>query len=524
MTQPASDQSPASTITRDSAVVGAGAGASRILGFVRDVLIAALLGAGPAADALLVALRIPNLVRRVVGEGAVNAAFAPVYARVAAEGGLEAARRFAGESIVFLTLAMGALFALAELVAPWIVIGLAGGFGDDPERLGLAVDLTRWTLALAPATALSALCAALLAAQHRLRWAALAPAAVNAVLVITLVALAGSQIAGARAAFAAAAAVSVAGALQLALVAYPLFRAGSRPILSWPTRSPALRKAAILAVPGLITAASAQLSVLAALYLASDQPAALAHLHYADRLFQLPLGFVAAGAGVVLLNEVVRLGQAGHTAAVGPLLDRALLLALLLALPAAAGLAALSHPIASVLFERSAFTTADTAAVASAIQGLSLGLPAAAFARVLAQPFLAAERSRPPLLGALAALGTTILVGLALRAHHGVAGLGVAVSVGAWVDALVLAAALRAAGWWRPGGVLLRRSAAIVAATAAMTAAVILARGAAEPALAVEASTWIRAAALALLCCGGALLYAAILLACGARSWRQQPA
>lgn len=521
MTPPAAEHPPSATIARDSAVVGAGAGASRILGFVRDVLIAALLGAGPAADALLVALRIPNLLRRIVGEGAVNGAFAPVYARVAAEGGPHAARRFAGESIVGLALVLGVAFASAEILAPWIVLALAGGFSEDPERLGLAIDLSRWTLALVPATVLSALLGALLAAEGRLRWAALAPAAVNAVLVVTLLGLAQAGAEGAHAAFAVAGAVSAAGALQLALVALPLLRGAARPILSWPTRSPALRQAIALAVPGLATAASAQLSILAALYLASDQPAALAHLHYADRLFQLPLGFVAAGAGVVLLNEVVRLGRTGHTGAVGPLLDQAILLALLLALPAAAGLAVLSFPIASVLFERGAFTGIDAAAVATAIAGLSVGLPAAAVARVLAQPFLAAERSRPPLLGALAALATTILVGLALRAQHSVGGLGLAVSAGAWVDALVLAWALRATGWWKPSGTLVRRSVAVAAATAAMATAVILARSAAGPALAVEAPAWMRAGALAALCGGGALVYAAILLAFGARTWRK---
>ncbi|GGH33762.1 putative lipid II flippase MurJ [Alsobacter metallidurans] len=524
MTTTAAERPPAATIARDSAVVGAGAGASRILGFVRDVLIAALLGAGPAADALLVALRVPNLLRRVVGEGAVNGAFTPVYARVAAETGHESARRFAGESIVALSLAVAVAFAFAELLAPWIVLALAGGFGNDPERLNLSVHLLRWTLALVPATVLSALLAALLAAEGRLRWAALAPAAINGILVVTLFGLAQSPVSGAQATFAVAAAVSLAGAVQLAFVSIPLLRGSARPILSWPTRSPALRQAIALAVPGLATAASAQFSILAAMYLASDQPAALAHLHYADRLFQLPLGFVAAGAGVVLLNEVVRLGRAGHTDAVGPLMDQAILLALLLALPAAAGLAVLSLPISSVLFERGAFSGADAAAVAAAIAGLSLGLPAAAIARVLAQPFLAVERSRPPLLGALAALAATILVGLALRAPYGVAGLGAAVSVGAWVDALVLAWALRTADWWRPGARFARHCTAVAFAAGAMAAVVVLARAAAGPWLDIAAPIWTRGVALAAMCGGGALVYAAILLACGARNWRKPQA
>ncbi|PSC04812.1 murein biosynthesis integral membrane protein MurJ [Alsobacter soli] len=516
----AQSSDPPPSLARDTALVGAAAALSRVLGFARDVMIAALIGAGPAADALLAALRIPNLVRRVVGEGAVNGAFVPVYRRMAAESGDAAARRFAGEALAAVGLAGLALTALGEIAAPWLTLALAGGFAHDGERLALAASLTRLSLPLAVFATMAALCAAMLAGQGRLRWAALAPVVVNAVLVAVLAFLAGVGEDEARLAWIVAVAVSGAGLLQLLLVGAALLRRSERPSLTWPRLSPGLRAFGGLALPGLATAASAQLSILAALNLASAEPSALAQLHYADRLFQLPLGFVAAGAGVVLLNEVVRLLRAGHTGQVAPLLDKALLAALLLALPAAAGLAVLADPIASILFERGAFSPNDTAAVAAVIRGLAPGLPAAALARVLAQPFMAQERSRPPLLGAVAGFVVTVSAGLVLRDGHGVAGLGAAVSLGAWADAGVLALALGAAGLWRPAPRLLVRLALAALSAALMALAVREAQGVLAAALATEARLPVRVAALGALCGGGAAAYAAALLACGAGRWR----
>ncbi|WP_460449878.1 murein biosynthesis integral membrane protein MurJ [Alsobacter sp. SYSU BS001988] len=511
-----------SSIARTSVTIAAATILSRLLGFARDVLIAASLGAGPAADALLVALRIPNLVRRVLGEGAVNGAFVPLHGRLAARDGPDAARRFAGEALAGLALLLLAVVGLAEAAASLLVLGLASGFADDPDRLALATAYSRWTTPLIAASSLSALASAILAAQGRLRIAALAPVLVNAVLVLVLLGLARSPAPPESVGLTVAMAVSAAGLAQLLATGAALFGGQSRPAWVRPRLSGELRRFLALAGPGVVTAASAQLSILAALQLASREPSSFAQLHYADRLFQLPLGFVAAGAGIVLLNEIVRLTRAGDHRAVGPLLDRALLAALSLAIPGAAGLAVLAGPITSILFERGAFSPADAAATAGALAALSVGLPAAAAARVFAQAFLAREAVRPPMIAAAAALAVTILAGLALQPAAGVAGVAGAVSLGALVDALALAAFLARLQGWTPGREALRRCAVCTTAALGMAAAVVAGRHALAGWLDAGQPALVRAAALTGLCAGGAALYAGLALAMGAARWRKR--
>ena len=186
------------------------------------------------------------------------------------------------------------LVAAAEVCAPLLVLALASGFADDPGRLTLASAYARWTTPLIAASSLSALASAILAAQGRLRVAALAPVLVNAVLVAVLLALAGESAAPDTTGLMVAMAVSAAGLLQLVATGAALYGGGRRPRLVRPRLTPELRRFLALAGPGVATAASAQLSILAALQLASREPASFAQLHYADRLFQLPLGFVAA--------------------------------------------------------------------------------------------------------------------------------------------------------------------------------------------------------------------------------------
>jgi putative peptidoglycan lipid II flippase len=511
-------------VLRDGAFIGVATILSRLLGFVRDVMIAAALGASPAADALLVALRIPNLVRRVLGEGAINGAFVPLHGRIAARDGEAAAVRFSGETLAGLALALLLAVGVAELAAPLLVLGLAPGFADDPERLTLATAYTRWTTPLVAASSLSALASAILAAHGRLRIAALAPVLVNLVLVFALLALGRSSAAPERVGLMLAMAVSAAGLAQLLATGAALCDGKLRPALARPSLSPELRRFLALAGPGVVTAASAQLSILAALQLASREPSALAQLHYADRLFQLPLGFVAAGAGVVLLNEIVRLTRAGEHRAVGPLLDKALVAALSLAIPGAAGLAVLAGPIISILFERGAFTSSDAAATAAALAALSFGLPAAAAARVLAQAFLAREAVRPPMIAAGAALAVTLAAGLALQPSAGVAGVSAAVSLGTLADALVLGVFLARLQGWTPGREALRRCAVCMTAALGMAAAVLAGRQGLEGWIDAGQPLLVRAAALGVLCAGGAALYGGLALAMGAGRWRRRAA
>ncbi len=502
-------------------VVSAAAALSRVLGFVRDVLLAAMLGAGPAADAFVVAFRLPGLIRRVLGEGVLNGGVIPVENRVRAEQGNDAARTLAGEALVTFGFGLLVFVALAEITAPMLVLALAAGYADDPLRFGLATDYTRLMLPLIAATALTAVAGALLNAQGRVLAAAAAPVLVNGLLVAVLFALRASDAPPERVGLWLSGAVSVAGVVQLCVLLVAMRRMPNPPRLMRPRWSPEIRRMLSLGVPGLLAVAAGPLSVVVATQVASQTPAGVARLYFADRLFQLPLGFVAASAGVVLLPELVRLLRAGDLERLAQVQNRSLEWTMLLALPAAAGLAVLAEPIVSVLFEHGEFGRMDAAETARALAALAAGLPLAAAIRVLTQPFLARERPRLPLLAGLAGVVATGLAAFALESAYGVAGIAAGVTLGALVHATVLATALWFLGWWRPDARFRRRLPGMVLASAAMGIVASISAHWLEPMLTTSAPLFMRVAALAALCAGGIAVYGALALLTRAASLRE---
>ncbi len=502
---------------------------SRVLGFARDVLIAAMLGAGPAADAFLVAFRLPGMVRRVLGEGGLNAGLVPVDQRLRAEQGDEASRRFAGEALSVTAVGLLLLVALAELLAPWIVVGLARGFSDDPIRFGLATAYLRLTLPLVFATTLTALAAAILNARGRFLLAAFAPVAVNVVLVAVLLALQMTEIEDVQQGAILAVAVSAAGAVQLAILLPGLLSGPIRPLFPWRGEratgarrifTPAFRQMLRLGLPGLATASAAQLAVIVATQVASQTPASVSRLYYADRVFQLPLGFVGVGIGIVLLPEIGRLLRAGALDTLHAAQNRAMEWSLLMAIPASVALAVLAEPIVSVLFEHGAFTTLDTAETAAALTALAPGLAAAAVSRVLAQPFFARENARPPLIAAFVTLLMTFVGATALDAPFGVRGIAAGITLGAFAGVAVLAGVLAGGDLWRSDTRLRERAPRILLASAVMGTGLWLARPVLQPWLTPDLPPLSRALALAALCGGGLLVYAIAVFALRAVEWR----
>lgn len=474
------------------------------------MLTASLLGTGPVADAFVLAFRIPNLVRRVLGEGGLHAAVVPVEAAVLRQGGPEAARIFAGEALSTFAVAVLAVTILFEVAAPAVIALTAPGFaGGDQATLFL-----RLSFPLVIGATLGSLASAFLAAQGRYGAASWAPVIVNAMLVALLVAL--DRIAGDDAALAAAvlsAGATVAGLLQAALVLPSLMRSARAPRLARPRPSPEIRRLVALAGPGLIVTASTQLAFLVAAAVASDLPGAVSRLHYADRVAQFPLGFVASAVGTVALPALA--GRAG-TAGFGPAIDRALALAWAVGLPAAAGLALLAAPVASILFERGSFTATDAAATGAALAAMAAGIPFAAAVRVLSAAFFAREKARAPLLATGAGLAASLLSALLLSRSYGIVGAASSIAVGAAVQCAVLVAALHASGAWSPGRSVLGAGARCVLAAGLMAGILAWARDAAGGALAVESGIGLRFAVLAGLCIGGAVVYALAALATGA--------
>lgn len=493
----------ASRLARDSAVVGAATIASRLLGFARDVLIARLLGAGPVADAFLAALRLPNLVRRVLGEGGLNAPFVPLYLAVRTGQGEDAARRFAGEAAGRLGLLLLVLVGLGELFAPWVVLGLAGGFADEAGTLALASLYTRLMLPYLALTTLAAMLAALLNAEKRFALAALAPAAMNAVLVVFLLAAMLRDAAPAPTAPWLAVTVSLTGLAHLGLILAGLRRLGPVKLrLSWsPTMGQLLRTGGAT----LLAASAGQLVLLVATQIASTEPGSVAALYYADRVFQLPLGFVGVAMGTVVLSEMAGAGREDAAAH-----GRALVLGLALAVPAALALALLARPIVSVLFEHGRFDSADSARTAATLAAFALGLPFAVAAKVFGQIYFVRRAPRWPLLAGLLAVLSAALIGLAVPGGDNPARLAaLAASLAFATQAALLAFAVIRDGAWRPHMTSLKPLAAIGAASLTMLAVLRTAEPALAGAMTLEQPGLLRLSALALLCAAGFCAYAA---------------
>ncbi|RDI62179.1 murein biosynthesis integral membrane protein MurJ [Microvirga subterranea] len=452
------------SLLRSSILVGLGAAASRVLGFVRDILFAQVLGAGPVADAFLAAFRLPNLVRRITGEGGLNPALVPTLSRL--DPG-EAAR-VSGDVVSAFALALLALTALVEIGAGLLAFLLAPGLRDD-GTLALVALYTRLGFPMVLGVTLSSVAAALLNLRGHYRATAVAPLVVNAGLIATAVALeAGTALPLADKAAWLAAASSLSGLLQFAIVAAALLggrRAVSFRRLRW---SPFLRGLLLAGVPALVASGAVQLFILAGTQIASFWPAGISWLYYADRVMQLPLGLMAALAASVLLPDLALKHRDGAAHALVAAQNRALELALLMALPACLALVVLSHPIASVLFERGAFTAADADGTARVLASLSLGLPFATAAKVLSQTLFARGSLRATLVAAAAGIavtaGASLLLGLALD----MTGIALGISLGCVAHLLTLVWFLRRIGLWRADDGLLRRVGRITAASAVM--------------------------------------------------------
>jgi len=506
MGEPGASTPGASRLARNSAVVGAATVASRLLGFARDVLIARLLGGGPVADAFLAALRLPNLVRRVLGEGGLNAPFVPLYLAVKAERGEAEASRFAGEAAGQLGLLLLALVALGELFAPWVVLGLAGGFAEEPATLALATHYTRLMLPFLLLTTLAALLAALLNAEKRFAVAALAPALMNAILLGVLLALHLTDAAPETGARWLALSVSLTGLAHLAMILWAFGPIGlPRPSLRW---SPEMTRLVSTGGATLLAASAAQLVLLVATQIASAEPGAVAALYYADRVFQLPLGFVGVAMGTVVLSDMaLAAGKEGPDAMLG----RALALGMALALPAATALVVLSGPIVSVLFEHGRFDATDSARTTAALAAFGYGLPFAIAAKVFGQVYFARRRPRLPLVSGVLAVLVTILAGL-LAMGSGVQAAqsaAFAATLAFAAQAVLLGGVLMRDGIWRPTPSNLRPIAGALGASLVMLGLLVWLGGQLAALLAPGGPLLQRIVALGLLCVGGAAIYGA---------------
>ncbi len=496
------------SLLRSAATVGSLTMMSRVLGFVRDMLIAAAVGTGPVAQAFVVAFRFPNLFRSLFAEGAFNAAFVPMYARrLAAEG--EAGALTLANSILSALFAWLLVFtAAAEVAMPLFIYVIAPGFVGEPETFDLAVVLTRIAFPYLLFMSLTAMLSGVLNSRHRFAAAAAAPIVLNVVMILTLIGVHamgwGDQPATGHAM---AWGVCAAGVLQFLLLWVACRREGAMPSLGWPRWSNDIRDLVWRGIPGVISGGITQVNLLIATMIATTIDRAVSYLYYADRVYQLPLGVVGVAIGVVLLPDMSRkLGSGNTEAAVGSQ-NRALELALFLTLPATFALFAMPQAIINVCFQHGVFTSSDTWATALALAAFAAGLPAFVMIKVFSPGFFAREDTRTPMQTAVASVAVNISLSLVLSRYIGHVGIALATAVAAWVNATLLGTILVRRRHFAADARLRAKLPRILLACLAMGALLLLGTWLLQGTFEAGVPIWRRAGWLVLLIVVGALSY-----------------
>ncbi len=406
--------------------------ASRVLGFVRDVLIAAALGAGPVAEAFLIAFSLPNMFRRFFAEGTLNPAFVPMFSKKLEQG--DGAEDFARDALSGLGFFLILFTLAAQLAMPLLVLAMASGFAED-ERFQLTVLFGRIAFPYILFIALAALLSGVLNATGRFMAAAAAPVLLN-VLFISAISLAiwlGWDV-GLTLIWT----VPIAGIAQMSLVWIAVARAGFNLTPRRPRMTPELKRLAVIAAPAALAGGVVQVNLLIGRQVASFFDGAIAWLSYADRLYQLPLGVVGIAIGVVLLPDITRRLAAGDEAGGREVLSRAGELALALTIPSSVALIMVPMPLVQVLFERGAFTADDSANTAVVVAIYGLGLPAFVLQKVLQPVYFARSDTRTPFHYALVALVVNAVLAVGLAFFIGYLAAAIATSVAGWVMTLQL--------------------------------------------------------------------------------------
>jgi putative peptidoglycan lipid II flippase len=503
-------------LLRSVATVGGYTMASRILGFVRDVLTAQFLGAGPVADAFFVALRLPNLFRSFFAEGAFSAAFVPIFAGMIAKEGKRPARLFAEEALAALTAFLFFFVLVCEVFTPQLLHLLAPGFAAAPAKFALTVTLTRITFPYLLFISLVALQGGVLNSVERFAAVAATPVLLNLFLIAALLWF--RPVSGQALSWA----VTAAGFAQFVWLMVSCHRAGLALRFPWPRWTPAVKRLVKLMLPGIFGAGVTQLNLVVSTAVASLLAGgSVSYLYYADRLNQLPLGVVGIAVGTAILPPLSRHIRSGEDKQAAATQNRGFELALLLTLPAAVALGVLAAPILEALFERGAFGPAEVRATASALGAYAAGLPAFVLVKVLAPAFFARHDTRTPVKVAVVGMGVnlalTLLLGVALG--WATTGIALATSAAGWVNALALLWLLHRRAHFGLDARSRSRIPRILAASLLMGLVLYL--------LTMPLASWLQARlalrllALVILVASGLAVFAALALMLGAARWRE---
>jgi putative peptidoglycan lipid II flippase len=420
------------------------------------------------ADAFFVALRLPNLFRRLFGEGAFNAAFVPSISAILHTEGVEAAASFAEEATAVMVFWLGAITVLGEIFMPWLLYVLAPGFSSNHGKFTLAVALTRIMFPYLFFVCLTALFSGVLNAMGRFAAAAAAPLLFNIFSIAFMLGLTPYM---ANPGYALAWGVTVSGVAQLLLLICAMRRAGMRITLPRPRLTGRMRKLFRRMAPGLVGAGVTQLNVSIDIIIGTLLPAgSVSILYYADRVNQLPLGVIGTAAGTALLPVVARQIALGDDAGAISTLNRALESVLILTLPAAIGLSVAALPVMNVLFVRGAFTAHTAVLAAHSLAAFAIGLPLFALVKILTPGFFGRGDTMTPLKIGIAAVVLNLAMNLVFMHPLKAVGPALATSLASAFNAVFLAGILHRRGQFKLDAPAKRRVPRILAAGVLMAA------------------------------------------------------
>ncbi|MEM6812174.1 MAG: murein biosynthesis integral membrane protein MurJ [Pseudomonadota bacterium] len=421
---------------RSMATVGGFTGLSRILGFIRDILTAAILGAGPIADAFFVALKLPNFFRRITAEGAFSVSFIPLYSETLEKEGPEKAQIFASNAMGVMLLIMVPFTLLALIAMPYIIYVIAPGFHNDEIRYDLAVELSHITFSYLLFMSLTALLGGVLNAHDRFAPFAAAPILFNISLIIALLVFVEfSETAGHAMAYG----IALAGISQLLLLIYFIKRHRIHIQIKIPEFTARIKKLFHLMGPGVIGAGVMHINLFIDLVIASLlSTGAISYLYYADRLNQLPLGVIAIAVSTVLLPMLSQAVAAKDDNETKRLFNRSLEICMVLALPAAVALFTIPETLIGTLFERGEFTSQDTQMAATVLMGYAIGLPAYVASKIFATSYWSRQDTASPVKISIIVTVINIALSIALVFPFGVAGIAISTGLVGWLQLYLL--------------------------------------------------------------------------------------
>ena len=491
---------------------------SRIAGFVRDALMAAVLGTGPAADAFFAAFRFPNLFRRLFAEGAFNTAFVPMFSGALEQDGPDSALDLAARIMSWLVAMLVVVTILAEIFMPQLMVAFVPGFVDDKAKFDLTVLLTRIMFPYLACMSLMAAYGAILNSLGRFFAAAFAPVILNLVNIAAMIPLVTFWVQDPAGSATWVSVATMAGGLaQLWLVWSAIRRADFVPEFRLPRLDPEVRRFWVLAIPAILTGGITQINIFVGTIIASGADNAISILNYADRLYQLPLGIIGIAIGTVLLPELSRHLKGGRGVEARQTQDQSLLAAMLLSMPAATALIAMAEPIVRVLFERGAFDALATQQTAQALIAFATGLPAYVLIRVLQPDYFAREDTVTPTI--FAGISVVANIGLSLLLFPSLVHVGIAIatSASAWLNAVLLAVFLARRGYfaltlseWRKHGLII-----LISGVMGGALYVLAARGAGH--MTKAAPIWEQVGVLGVLVAFGMVVYFTLVHVTGAQ-------